>query len=670
MCRMTRVSLWLTGWAAATLLLMNQAGQANQCPAGGGQPTPPSNQNGAVGAAVGCHPNQDSGDQDKPTEIVPCNLSIRSVRVPIFQNATFRRGLEFQLTEAVIEEIQSKTPYKVRQSAEEADTELIGKIVTDIKAVTITNFDNRGETHDAGMTLTVALVWRDLLQGRMGERSFVLQAKASFRPELGESRATAEQGLVHQMAVQIVSCMLQLYRPDSSGAPESNDGPFEPRFAEDPCLSEVPVLVGELIKVMDEAESPGALVVTLVPLASMGKKAQAAIPAIIRNAERLKLLDFKKASKGSKDDYAETILKVIEVIQADAYPAKSADQPENEPGQTLPTGRYLQHPPVYHSTAQDSDDKNERMDILLNQSEDLRQMNGEWRRFWMNDQPSHMTYARVNGGIDPNQESEPNQNPPPPPPYPRPQPPEEMRQLNEAYPGWVRMNIDMHANPPPAAAANGARWSVWGKLQKTAYNKDGLPVFKVVDERGLPKEYAIAAVGLTLEPYVGQVVSVYGVPTYLTSDEVLRNTLFVVSHLALPPNQPQTSALPSHPLPQPPPLPLPTQIDAREANRCGQVASKAAPAVKVNVLRELINLLNDTESPQTFLATLEVLVPMGKKAHTAIPAILRNAERLHLLEMPATADKVLQAAKALQAAASPAKSDAPPELDTYTGGSG
>jgi hypothetical protein len=41
------------------------------------------------------------------------------------------------------------------------------------------------------------------------------------------------------------------------------------------------------------------------------------------------------------------------------------------------------------------------MDLLLNHSEDLRQMNGEWRRFWMNDQPSHMIYPRLNGGIIP-----------------------------------------------------------------------------------------------------------------------------------------------------------------------------------------------------------------------------------------------------------------------------
>src|ERR1700683_1417854 len=36
-----------------------------------------------------------------------------------------------------------------------------------------------------------------------------------------------------------------------------------------------------------------------------------------------------------------------------------------------------------------SSDPNERMDILRDQSEDLRQVEGEWRRFWMNDQPSH-----------------------------------------------------------------------------------------------------------------------------------------------------------------------------------------------------------------------------------------------------------------------------------------
>ncbi len=38
---------------------------------------------------------------------------IRTVHVPIFENNTFRRGLEYDLTRAVIREIEQKTPFKV-----------------------------------------------------------------------------------------------------------------------------------------------------------------------------------------------------------------------------------------------------------------------------------------------------------------------------------------------------------------------------------------------------------------------------------------------------------------------------------------------------------------------------------------------------------------------------
>lgn len=46
-----------------------------------------------------------------------------------------------------------------------------------------------------------------------------------------------------------------------------------------------------------------------------------------------------------------------------------------------------------------SSDPNLRTQELLNQSEDLRQARLEWRRFWMIDQPSHLTPERVHGGL-------------------------------------------------------------------------------------------------------------------------------------------------------------------------------------------------------------------------------------------------------------------------------
>jgi len=157
------------------------------------------------------------------------DLSIRTVRVPIFKNLTMIRGLEFQLTEAVIREIESKTPYKVVQCAEAADTELIGTIDSFTKA--ITNVNQLGENRSAETTLTVELVWRDLRPGMAGAvlsqpvpgkpgdpppplpaigataPPVLAQSVASFAPELGESMATAQQQNINRLAVRIVYMM-------------------------------------------------------------------------------------------------------------------------------------------------------------------------------------------------------------------------------------------------------------------------------------------------------------------------------------------------------------------------------------------------------------------------------------------------------------------------------
>jgi hypothetical protein len=48
-----------------------------------------------------------------------------------------------------------------------------------------------------------------------------------------------------------------------------------------------------------------------------------------------------------------------------------------------------------------SSDPMVRMEQMLIDSENLRQIHDEWRRFWMNDQPSHLTPYRIHGGVGP-----------------------------------------------------------------------------------------------------------------------------------------------------------------------------------------------------------------------------------------------------------------------------
>lgn len=88
---------------------------------------------------------------------------IHTIRVPIFKNKTFIRGIEFDLTQAVIREIEEKTPYKVVGPNSNADTELTGTITVFTKG--LLNVNQLNEVREAETTLSAEVVWRNLRTG-------------------------------------------------------------------------------------------------------------------------------------------------------------------------------------------------------------------------------------------------------------------------------------------------------------------------------------------------------------------------------------------------------------------------------------------------------------------------------------------------------------------------
>jgi hypothetical protein len=177
----------------------------------------------------------------------PC---IKTVYVPIFQSQIMldntRRQVPFELTRAVIREIETKTPYKVVSHREGADTELTGNIVGLTKNLLIRNQLN--EIREAETVLTVGIVWKDLRSGEVlslnrraanvvatpgipaldipdagdllapppppppgvplpGPPPVLVTGLGDFVPEIGQSNATAYQQSVNRLAVQIVSLM-------------------------------------------------------------------------------------------------------------------------------------------------------------------------------------------------------------------------------------------------------------------------------------------------------------------------------------------------------------------------------------------------------------------------------------------------------------------------------
>jgi hypothetical protein len=177
------------------------------------------------------------------------DTNIKTIYVPVFNNRAFQttphRGLEVDITRAVVREIGAKTKFKVVSDCDRADTELKGVLVGITK--TILNRNQLNLTREAELILTVDVLWRDLRTGKnlsalqRGNSSggvpavglpppepiafdpniplppnitpdetwlpVRLVATGRVIPELGESITTAEQRAINQLAIQIVSMM-------------------------------------------------------------------------------------------------------------------------------------------------------------------------------------------------------------------------------------------------------------------------------------------------------------------------------------------------------------------------------------------------------------------------------------------------------------------------------
>jgi hypothetical protein len=137
---------------------------------------------------------------------------IHTVSVPVFQSNSFRRNLGERLTEAVVKEIEKRTPYKVINDPC-ADSVLSGRILAETKGVLVPA--PTGDARDIEANMRVQVTWVDR-KGRLlrDEQSIPLPAEiaevsttADVVPEVGQSIATVQQEAICRLAEQIVGLM-------------------------------------------------------------------------------------------------------------------------------------------------------------------------------------------------------------------------------------------------------------------------------------------------------------------------------------------------------------------------------------------------------------------------------------------------------------------------------
>jgi hypothetical protein len=127
---------------------------------------------------------------------------VKTVAVPIFKNKDYRRGVEFALSKAVIQQIEMRTPYKVVDE-KKADTILEGEIV-EIKVHTLSQNTRNALPQEQIYDIKVNFRWKDNRNGVILCDRTNFEQTTTFYETLGESEFAGSQYGVERLALGIV----------------------------------------------------------------------------------------------------------------------------------------------------------------------------------------------------------------------------------------------------------------------------------------------------------------------------------------------------------------------------------------------------------------------------------------------------------------------------------
>ena len=129
---------------------------------------------------------------------------VGSVAVPMWGNDTFSYGMEAQLTEAIIKQVQSTTPWRVT-SGDLADTTLTGTITrAELRPISTDRITGLGQEY--AVRLTVDFSWVDNRSGEALVRRRDFSVAGSFVAAFGtgERLEVGETASVQELAREVV----------------------------------------------------------------------------------------------------------------------------------------------------------------------------------------------------------------------------------------------------------------------------------------------------------------------------------------------------------------------------------------------------------------------------------------------------------------------------------
>lgn len=132
--------------------------------------------------------------------------NVETVCLEMFENESFRRGVEYELSDALSKRIEAQTPYKIVSSLDRADTVISGKI-TSVTTSVLTAERQTGRALEKEVGVVAVVNWKNLRTGELLIDSVSVDAAASFSEWQNQSFDYASTLAANKLAQRIVEQM-------------------------------------------------------------------------------------------------------------------------------------------------------------------------------------------------------------------------------------------------------------------------------------------------------------------------------------------------------------------------------------------------------------------------------------------------------------------------------
>ncbi len=132
--------------------------------------------------------------------------NMESVRLEMFDNQTFRRGVEYELSDALSKRIETDTPYKIVSDADRADTVISGQIVS-IDELGLSTDRDVGTVLESEVLLRAVVNWKNLKTGDLMIDHKTVSASASYSTYQKQDFKYASTLAANNLALKIVGLM-------------------------------------------------------------------------------------------------------------------------------------------------------------------------------------------------------------------------------------------------------------------------------------------------------------------------------------------------------------------------------------------------------------------------------------------------------------------------------